>query len=196
MGNALQQQIEKFQEQAVEYDEAREDALNSKTDFTVAAIGTLMTNLKEGIEELTECASQKPQYYDKELCKTLNDTVTKLVEAFSKIKAPTVNVAPPQVNIDLSSIHSIAESISTQNKSLIGLLDKVGSGNKSDELHRMIIEMVGKQNEFLRNAFKQADYTKQFDMIIQILKDSRPIVEKLHIQRNGYNTEIVPVYKK
>lgn len=195
MATAIQKRIAEFQEEAVEYDEAREDALNAKTDFSVTAIGTLMTNLKEGVEELTECAA-KAEYYDKELCTTLKDTVTKLVEAFSKIKAPTVNVAPPQVNIDLSSIHSIAESISTQNKSLIGLLDKVGSGNKSDELHRMIIDMVGKQNSFLSNAFKQADYTKQFEMIIQILKDSRPIVEKIQIQKDGYNTEIIPVYKK
>lgn len=193
MATALQKQIDKFQEEAVEYNEAREDALNAKTDYSLVAIGNLMSNLAEGIDELTECAT-KAEYYDKELCNTLKATVTKLVEAMSKSK-PTVNVSS---TVDLSAINSIAESISTQNKSLIGLLDKVGSGNKSDELHRLIVGMIGKQSAFLENAFKQIDYTMQFTQLISAIRETKPTIEKIDIVRNSFGVlqSINPVYKK
>lgn len=194
MATALQKQIKTFQEEAEEYSEAREDALNAKTDFSVAAIGALMEKLTDGIDDLAKSRIDS----DKELCSTLKDTITNLATAFSKLKSPTVNVEAPNISVDLSPIKLIADNISSQNKSLLGLVDKINNGNKSDELYKLVVALVDKQNTFLSTALKQVDYTDKLTQLISVLGQSKPLIDEIEIIRNndGVLKGMKPVYKK
>lgn len=191
---AVKDEITNLMEEAEQLSDVKEDLFNVKSDLNIKAVGMLLQQLVKTNDELTEISANK-EYYDKDLCKTLNETVSQLVSAFSKIKAPTVTVNP-NISVDLKPLQSSIDNVASTNKTLIDLISKISNGDKSNELYKLIISMVNQNNSFTGKAVEQISYKEDMAKLIEAINNSRPVVEKLKIVKDGYTTEIVPVYKK
>lgn len=192
--NELEKQIESLQKHAAELAEVKEDIFNLKVDFSMNAIGVLVTKLSDTIEELLEGVSKK-DYYDKDLSGVIKTTLSEIAKTFSEIKAPTVNISP-NISLDLKPLETIAEEIANQNKNIIALL---GATGKDDDgiFEKQLLQLVENNNKFIEKV-QQADYTKVLQEISNNLRKEQTVkLSSLKIQRDpvGRAETLIPVYK-
>jgi len=193
MKEKLSEEIKKLQEQAEELTELREDVFNAKADITVTAVGTLLERLNSGMEDLTNAALKKDNYYDKELCNTLKETTKELVTAFSKIQPPQVKVTP-NINVDLNPLKNAFTEISKGQNEIISLLKRVDDGDKSGELTRLITAMIGRQNAIIEKGNNVIDHTPQLKAIADALANKTSWKGKVQRNMQGFvdTFEITP----
>lgn len=149
--------IKRKKDLEAEFDEIMEmedDAVNVKSTMTIAAVAKLLNILNEHVMDMAEI-SNKAEYFDPTLTTSLQETVSKLGEAFSKMQPPIINVSP-QLKFD---IQPLVAKIGEQNNTLINLISKFNTG-QNDNLYKLILSVVEKQNNFLDREFKQIDITK------------------------------------
>jgi hypothetical protein len=164
--------------------EMEDDAVNVKSTMTIAAVAKLLNLLNEHITDMAEIAN-KAEYYDPKLTTSLQDTVSKLVEAFSQIQPPTIKVTP-NINIDFKPL---VDKITSSNDLMISLLNKYFSNNsngQNEQLYKLILSVVEKQNNFLDREFKQTDITKNLVEIKDAISN-RPTEFKSQVTR--YNSQ-------
>ena len=184
--------IAKTKQELTELENLKSELSDKKVSFTPHALGLLMQTIRDGIEEM--CDNQKEQkLYDDTLGKQIGDAVEKVITNFAKLKAPVVNISSPQVNVDLKPI---ADKIAENGKNMVELVEKMGNGNNSPELMRLITAVANQQLILIEKGFQQIDYKDDIGKIVSAINDSRREVVKLKLVKNGYNTELVPEYKK
>lgn len=196
----IKKQIEELTEQAEALAEVREDVLVMNQEITAKVMVALFEKLSEAIDELMEGIAKKETAKDfgdvlkAALSTTLSETVTQI---FSSYKPGDFK---PTINVDLKPIQQTFADISKQNDAIASLLNKLlaGDGGKSDELHKLITAMIGRQNVFLEKGMKQFDYTKELKAISDNLnKNDR--IERLDVKRDRADnliTSVIPIYKE
>jgi hypothetical protein len=193
MNNVLKKHIEALQAEAEEYADLQEDVLVMKTDITVSALAVLISSLKETFDDFLVNASETKSY-DEGLGKTIKESIAELVTVISK--QPDINISP-KISVDIQPLQSIASEISKQSSTLINLVQKLDDNDKDDELYKLILSLVTKQNAFLEREMKQIDYSNQLKSISEGVS-KKNIVEKITITYGDGNRikEMIPVYKK
>lgn len=168
--------------------EMEDDAINTRSTMTIAAVAKLLNILSEQSTDMAEVAS-KAQYYDPNLTASLQSTVSQLVTAFSKIQAPTINVSP-NLKFDITPLQTITEKISGQNTVLINLISKFNNG-QNENLLKLITSLVERQINFLDTGFKQIDITKELGEIKTAI-NNRPVEIKSTVtKRSNDNLRII-----
>lgn len=202
MGNLADQikQVKKETEQLEDAAEklaiVKEEVFDMKLDILSSAFGMLMTKVNESVDDWLKIQAENGQN-NRKFADQIKQSIERVITAVAQQKIPEV-----KVNVDLAPIQSIASDISRQNETLIKLLNKLSMGDsgKSDELHRLIVAMISKQNMFLEREVQQFDYTKQLSAISESLNKTVETekIEVLNIKRGEGNliTSVIPVYKK
>lgn len=168
--------------------EMEDDAVNTRSTMTIAAVAKLLNILNDNVTDMAEIAT-KSQYYDPNLTASLQSTVSQLVSAFSQIQAPVINVTP-QVKFDLSLLQPSLNKLGDQNNTLINLISKYNN-NQNDNLLKLITSLVERQINFLDTGFKQIDITKELTEIKQAI-NNRPIEIKSTVtKRSNDNLRLV-----
>lgn len=196
MTDTLKKHIKDFEEQAEKLAIAKEEVFDMKVDIVGSALGMLMKKLMESVDDWTKMNAEKNESAI-ELGTEIKTAIEKVIEAIVSQKPPTVNVP---VSINMEPIRSIAADISVQNQSLVKLLTKLsgGDGGKMDQLHKLVVLMIEKQNAFLDRVFEKTDYTGALQSIAAGLKgEPEERVERLVAVRNEFReiTELIPEYK-
>ena len=187
--NALTKYKDDLEEKAEEVAEIREDILQMQSDITIGSVISLMNKLDTSIGEFLE-DSVKKKYYDETLGGTIKSTIKELVSAFSKIKAPEVNVSP-NISMDLSPLQASIDNMTGTTKKLSGLIEKMNNGDKSDELYRLIVAMINKQNIFTEKAVSQIDYSIPLQSISDALnKEKSEVAWKGEILERDFKDRI------
>lgn len=166
--------IKRKKDLEAEFDEVMEmedDAINTRSTMTIAAVARLINVLNDNVTDMAEIAN-KAQYFDPKLTESLQSTVSQLAEAFSKIQAPTINVSP-KLNFDIQPLQNIADKISGQNTTLINLISKFNN-NQNDNLLKLITSVAEKQMAFLDREFNQIDIRNQLTEIKTAI-NNRPV---------------------
>lgn len=166
--------IKRKKDLEAEFDEVMEmedDAINTRSTMTIAAVARLINVLNDNVTDMAEIA-HKAQYFDPKLTESLQSTVSQLSEAFSKIQAPTINVSP-KLNFDIQPLQNIADKISGQNTTLINLISKFNN-NQNDNLLKLITSVAEKQMAFLDREFNQIDIRNQLTEIKTAI-NNRPV---------------------
>lgn len=191
------QLTEELEEQNEKLASVKEDNFNLKIDILGSAFGMLMEKIFKTVDDWVTVNSEKVDE-SKGLAAQIKESVGKALEAIAEQKPPTIQFSP-QVKVDLKELQPITTEISRQNDTVIKLLNKLtsGDGGKSEELQKLIIAMIGKQNNFLDKVFTQNDYTKQLETISEGVNKKNDRIEKLVAKRGDYNllTEVIPIYK-
>lgn len=167
MSNKLEKHIEGVMEKVAEAAEVNAALDRENLEVTAKVLAGLLEKLNSTVDELLDKNGSKKniEYYDKSLAENLKGALKEAVTEFAKIKAPQVTVNP-NISVDLSQIKSIASVITEQNAALMGLVKKIGEGDNSQELYRLIVAMVGKNNAFLDKGIKQVNYTEDINKIV------------------------------
>lgn len=168
--------------------EMEDDAVNTRSTMTIAAVAKLLNILNENVTDMAAIANNT-QYYDPNLTASLQSTVSQLVSAFSQIQAPVINVTP-QLKFDLSLLQPALNKLGDQNNTLINLISKYNN-NQNDNLLKLITSLVERQINFLDTGFKQIDITKELTEIKQAI-NNRPIEIKSTVtKRSNDNLRLV-----
>lgn len=144
-----------------------------RSQATVQTVAKLVETLGDAIEDLQE----NKEFYDKELGKTIAESLTKLSESLKEANKPQ----------DLSVISKSHESfikaneksqkdiamllldVSKQNRELISaitkLTDKPVDDSKYQTMVREVVGIVKKSNDLITEGAKQIDYTKALEQI-------------------------------
>lgn len=168
--------------------EMEDDAINTRSTMTIAAVAKLLNILSDQATDMAEIAKEK-KYYDENLSSTLQETVSQLITAFSKIQAPTINVSP-NLKFDITPLQTITEKISGQNTVLINLISKFNNG-QNENLLKLITSLVERQINFLDTGFKQIDITKELGEIKTAI-NNRPVEIKSTVtKRSSDNLRLI-----
>lgn len=195
----LKKHIKQTKELAQEYEQEaeqlaiiKEEVFDMKVDILSSAFGMLMTKFNEAIDDWLKIIAEKGEQ-DKTLGDSIKDSVQKAMISISEQKAPTLEFKP-QIKID---IQPIADEIAKQNSRIISLIEKIGSGGKSEELVKMLTALVNDQREFLKKGFQQFDYSKQLNEIRDGINNDKR-AEKLVVKRGIHNLidEVLIKYSK
>lgn len=167
-----------------------------------------MEALKKIVEPLTDALSelsitisdfnkvdkneQKPEYFDKELSKSVTDSIDKVFALLQKFKQPNITV-------DLSPINALASEIKKGNDSLISLVGKLNN-NGSPELERLLKAVANSQTILVEKMQKQTDIAPILQGIREDMnkKGSNQMrIENLTVTHGKYGDMIVtPNYIK
>ena len=180
---------QKFEDDADEIMELRNDVLLNKTDLNMKVLGVLLKKFIETADELLE---------NKEADKRVDAVGESMKGALNEIKEVIKTFKPQelkqQINFDTKPIASLAETIRTQNKEIIELLRKP----QDDKTSRELMTMITRNNEFIGRAVQQVDYSKQLQAIADSLNKKEEIKwPSLKVKRTpgGFVEELIPVIK-
>lgn len=192
---SVKNQIDELLDEANELAEVKEDLFNAKADMTIKAVGILLEKLNDHFTDMAEIAANQ-KYYDENIGATIKSDIQTLITTFSQIKTPEVKFEP-KINVDFRPLQNIADKISESNQTIISLLNKFNT-NPNEELQKLIVAMVGKNNAFLDKTFEKYDYTKQLQSIAEGMNKKNDRVEKIVFNRDRSNliTDGTVVYKK
>lgn len=157
-------------------------SLKAKQDeVTIHTLSEMVGDLQDTIGEMLRFQSKK-EYFDKDLPQTFLSGIGKIAEAIDKKPVPKIVVPAANVTVDISPIRQVLTDVSSQNKILISLIEKIGGSNKSDggaafgntdKLCNSILQLVAKQNTFLEKGFNGIDLSKNVDSVSEAII-SRP----------------------
>lgn len=175
--------------------EGETDLVNTKSNMTITVVGKLLQNFIEHLTDIAEIATNQ-KYYDENLKSVIETAIEKVSTTFSQIKTPEVKFEP-KINVDFKLLQPIFDKIYEGQNTIAALLNKFNS-NPNEELQKLIVAMVGKNNAFLDKTFEKYDYTKQLQSIAEGMNKKNDRVEKIVFNRDRSNliTDGTVVYKK
>lgn len=157
---SVQKQIDALLEEAEELSEVKEDLFNAKADMTITAVGMLLKTLDSHITDMGEIATKQKEY-DENLILVIKGTLTQIIDAFSKMAPPQIQVNPT-INMDLKALEAPISKLTATNETLIQLANKLNNNPQHETLAKLIISILEKQNNFFDKEIKQMDYTELF----------------------------------
>ena len=110
-------------------------SLKAKQDeVTIHTLSEMVGDLQDTIGEMLRFQSKK-EYFDKSLPETFLSGIGKIADAIDKKPVPKITVPAANVTVDISPIRQVLTDVSSQNKVLISLIEKIGGskdiGNES-----------------------------------------------------------------
>jgi hypothetical protein len=122
------------------------DAIKEKKYFDEDLGKTIKESLNALIEKIDSSEKDK-KYFDPELANIIKESLSETLVAISKMERP---------KIDMTPVIKIAAEISEQNKKLIDTVEKLTKPETNDkkyqELLKLSMELIAKNNEFLKNG--------------------------------------------
>jgi uncharacterized protein (UPF0210 family) len=143
--------------------------------------------MSEAIEDMAE-AQKNNSFYDKDLGKSLNDSMTKLSESIlTMVKEQKVDLTPLVKSQErgLSSVALIMRELQTQNNKLIEKISATSEKPESKDDSQMlksIVETIKASNESLKASLKSIDYSKA---LAQIADRPKAWTHKIYRNPNG-----------
>jgi hypothetical protein len=122
------------------------DVIKEKKYFDEELSGTIKQSLSSLIETINNSEKEK-KYFDPELAGVIKNSLSETLVAISKMERP---------KIDMTPVIKIASGIAEQNKTIIETIEKLTKPETNDkkyqELLKLSMELIAKNNEFLKNG--------------------------------------------
>lgn len=151
----------------------------------------LASQVQEALKFFKENKSATtPDYFDKDFNKNIVASIDKVFTLLQKFKQSEI-----KVDVDLSPINSLAAEIKKSNETIIGLLSQP---NQSNEVVRMLGEMIGKQSVIFEGLTRETNYSEKLDSIIEALNKNDGKVMEINMVYDQTGTSIrkvIPIYK-
>jgi len=125
-------------DELLEIDDLRDELAGMRSQYAIGSIATLIETLQEALDQATETESKKV-FYDKDLGKSISESLTKVIGALNKEKT------------DLSPLVNV---IAKQNELIQAMLSKKPENNdaKYQALLEMTLGIISKNTEFLKTG--------------------------------------------
>lgn len=193
----LEKLAKEMDERAAAIAKAHEDIVEMGLDINTANLSGLIKLLTESIDAQVK---KETQYFDPKLAESLKESIASVVRAFAEHKEQGLKFEP-NINLNIEPVMAIANEIAKSNQSILTMITRMEETSKGEErfnaLLTICMDMIKKNNEFLKKGIKQIDNSEQLVGIASAISN-RSVVQKLTLVRGEYDLikEIIPVYKE